>query len=391
MKHFTYIALLSFLAACSKTETVVTQPTTEEPTQNRVESCDFGKTDFNLAKRAPLNEEYVSKRPRGGGGGGTPPPPTANPGVILLDFDGHTVSGTPWNYNGAFVCSPANLSAVAMGSIVDRIENDFAPFYITVTTDEAVYNAANPSRRTRVILTETWEWFGQAGGTAFIGSFTWGDNTPCFVFSSLLGYNEKQIAEAASHEAGHTLGLRHQSVYSGSTLVNEYNYGLGTGEIGWAPIMGCAYNRNMSTWHNGPNNLGYNSYQDDAAIIRNLVGARTDDYSNTTSSAASLSSSLSGTINSNGDVDFFSLNLSSPATLTAAPFNVGTNNAGANLDLVVKIYNSNGQLINTVNDPLLLHAGLVLNGGQYFVSVSVAANQYATTYGQLSQYTIQLN
>jgi hypothetical protein len=390
MKHFIYIALLSFLAACSKTETIVTQPTTEQPLQNREESCDFGKTDFNLAKRAPLNEEYVSKRPRGGGGGGTPPP-TANPGVILLDFDGHTVSGTPWNYNGAFVCTPANLSAVAMGSIVDRMENDFAPFYITVTTDEAVYNAANPSRRTRVILTETWEWFGQAGGTAFIGSFTWGDNTPCFVFSSLLGYNEKQIAEAASHEAGHTLGLRHQSVYSGSTLVNEYNYGLGSGEIGWAPIMGCAYNRNMSTWHNGPNNLGYNSYQDDAAIIRNLVGSKSDDYSNTISSAAPLSSSLSGTINSNGDVDFFSVNLSSPATLTAVPFNVGINNAGANLDLVVKIYNNNGQLINTINDPLLLHAGLVLNGGQYFVSVSVAANQYATTYGQLSQYTIQLN
>jgi len=271
------------------------------------------------------------------------------------------------------------------------MENDFAPFYITVTTDESVYNAANPYRRIRVVLTETWEWFGQAGGTSFMGSFTSGNNTPCFVFTSLLNYNEKKIAEASSHEAGHTLGLRHQAVYSGTVLVNEYNYGQGAGEIGWAPIMGCAYSQNMSTWHNGPNNLGYNSYQNDAGIIAGLVGLKTDDYSNTTSGAASLSSSRDGIIHSGSDVDFFAVNLSNPATLTATPFNVGTNNLGANLDLVVKIYNGAGQLMNTINDPLILHAGVALNAGSYFVSVSVAANQYATTYGQLSQYNIRLN
>ncbi|HUR64724.1 MAG TPA: hypothetical protein VMZ03_00105 [Chitinophagaceae bacterium] len=397
MKQFIYLASLCFLAACSKTDTA-DQPA-QLTSQNKPETCEFGKTNFNLTKRAALNEEaaYVSKGPRNGGGGGNPPPPPpppppgTNAGVILLDFNGQTVSGTAWNTNSNIVCSPANLSAAAMNTIVDRVENDFAPFYITVTTDEAVYNAANPARRTRVILTETWEWFGQAGGTSFLNSFTWGNNTPCFVFSSLLGYNEKQIAEASSHESGHTLGLRHQATYNGTALLNEYNYGHGTGEIGWAPIMGCAYYNNMSTWFNGPNNLGYNSYQDDVAIIAGLVGLRTDDYSNTTSGAASLTSSLTGTINSSSDVDFFAINLSNASTLTATPFNVGVNNAGANLDMVVRIYNGAGQLINTINDPLLLNAGLGLNAGQYFISVSVAANPYASTYGQLSQYSIQLN
>ena len=389
MKNLIYIASLCLLVACSKSET--SNQLLQQPSQNKPEICDFGKTTFNLSKRAALNEEFVSKRPSGGGGTVTPPPPTANPGVILVDFDGHVVSNTSWNINGPIVCSPANLSSITMENIIDRMKNDFAPFYITVTTDEAVYNAANPVRRTRVILTETWEWFGQSGGCSFIGSITWGDNTPCFVFSSLLGYNEKQIAEAATHEAGHTLGLRHQSVYNGTTLVNQYNYGVGAGEIGWAPIMGCAYNRNMSTWHNGPNNLGYNSFQNDVAIIAGLFGIKNDDYANTTSGAATLNSTLNGTIHASSDVDFFSVNLSTSATLTAAPFNVGANNAGANLDLVLKIYTSTGQLINTINDPSLLHAGIQLSGGQYFVSVSVIANQYATTYGQSGQYNIGLN
>jgi len=243
----------------------------------------------------------------------------------------------------------------------------------------------------RVILTETWEWFGQAGGTSFLNSFTWGNNTPCFVFTSLLTYNEKQIGEAASHEAGHTLGLRHQAVYSGTTRTSPYNYGQGSGEIGWAPIMGCSYYQNLSTWHNGPNDISSTSLQNDVAIISAVVGTRTDDYSNTITGAAVLTNILSGYMNSSSDIDFFSVNISSTKTLSAIPVNVGANNNGANVDLIIRVYSATGQLISTIQDPASLNAITVLNPGQYYIAVSTEPNANATTYGMLGQYNIGLN
>src|SRR5690349_7548664 len=84
----------------------------------------------------------------GSGSGGTttptdptspPPPPTTSgdAGVILLDFDGYTVSGTLWNVAGNTInCTPANLTSDAVTKIISRVQNDYAPFNIIVTTDE---------------------------------------------------------------------------------------------------------------------------------------------------------------------------------------------------------------------------------------------------------------
>jgi len=392
MKKTAALILLCAFIACNKKnqdEIVITKQSA---------SCDFGITNFDLTKRPAIDDVFANQG-KGGhgnggggtGGGGTGGGGTSPAGVILLDFDGQTVSGTDWNTMGTIYCAPANLSGDGVTSILNRVINDYSPFNVIVTTDESIYNAAPISKRMRVIITETWEWFGQAGGTSFIGSFTWGNNTPCFVFSSLLGYNEKKIGEAASHEAGHTFGLRHQAVYSGTTLISQYNYGTGSGEIGWAPIMGCSYNQNLSTWHNGPNTISSTSFQDDAAIIASVAGSINDDYSNTTTGAASLTTSLNGVINSSTDIDFFSVNLSYSKTFSVIPFNVGTGNNGANVDFIAKIYNSSGQLISTINDPSLLQASTILSAGQYYISVSSIPNAYATTYGMRGKYSISLD
>ena len=324
------------------------------------------------------------------GGGGSTTPTLAN--VILLDFNGHYVANTMWNVNGPYTCSPANLTAEEADPILQRVVTDFTPFNITVTTDEAVYNAANPSKRMRVVITESWEWYGQVGGVSYLNSFTWGSNTPCFVFSSLLGYSVKKIAEACSHEAGHTLGLRHQSLYDENGVkLNEYNWGQGSGEIGWAPIMGASYNENLSLWHYGPNSLSATTMQDDVAKIAAVVGFVNDEYVNSTASATALSSSKTGLINNNTDIDFFSVNINSTKTLSLIPANVGPNNDGGNLDLVLKIYNSQGTLLSSINDPLILNAGVSLSAGSYYVSASTTDNQYTTRYGMLSKYTIGIN
>jgi hypothetical protein len=45
----------------------------------------------------------------------------------------------------------------------------------------------------------------EAGGVAYVGSFSWAVDTPAFVFSQKLGSNyAPYIWEAASHECGHT-------------------------------------------------------------------------------------------------------------------------------------------------------------------------------------------
>lgn len=395
MKYPLLLGLVT-LMACSKTA----DRSSTSVQEGEKQSCDFGISQFNLSKRAPLNEVISRgkppKNPHGSGdGGGTeppPPPPPSNAGVILLDFDGQLVSGTSWNTSGNISCAPANVTLEEANTIIQRITNDYYPFNITVTTDENVYNAANPYRRTRVIITESWEWYGQVGGVAFLNSFITGTNTPCFVFSSLLSYNAKFIAEAASHEAGHTIGLRHQSSYTSTCAkASEYNSGYGSGEIGWAPIMGMAYSQNLSLWHNGPNSLGCTSMQDDVAIISNLVGFRNDDYSNTVISAPVLSSAFEGYITNSTDLDFFSLNLSSTRTLYLIPYNVGLNNAGANLDLILRVYNSFGNLLATYENPATLNTSTLLAPGNYYVSVGTSPNANTSTHGMLGRYTISLN
>jgi len=348
-----------------------------------------------MVKRPAMNLEISKGKPVSGGGGttsggGGTTPTLAN--VILLDFNGQYVANTMWNVNGPFTCAPANMNADEINLILQRVITDFTPFNITVTTDEAVYNAANPAKRMRVVITESWEWYGQAGGVSYLNSFTWGSNTPCFVFSSLLGYNVKMIAEASSHEAGHTIGLRHQSLYDQNGVkTSEYNWGQGSGEIGWAPIMGASYNENLSLWHYGPNSLSATTMQDDVAKIAAVVGLTTDEYPNGTIGATALSSSKTGLINSSTDIDFFSVNTNTTKTISLVPANVGPNNDGGNLDLVLKIYNSQGTLISTINDPFILNAGVSLSPGSYFVSASTTDNQFTTRYGMLSKYTISVN
>ena len=138
--------------------------------------------------------------------------------VLFLDFDGHTVSGTSWNYAGPIVCAPAALDNTKINTIFNRVAEDYRPFNINITTDSTKYLAAPINKRMRVILTPTYEWYGASGGVAFVTSFIWGDDSPCFVFTGLLGNNVKNIAVAASHEAGHTMGLYHQSSYDGNCV-----------------------------------------------------------------------------------------------------------------------------------------------------------------------------
>ncbi len=321
--------------------------------------------------------------------------------VLFLDFDGHTVTGTSWNAGGPIYCGASGLDNIQLTAVYNRVAEDYRPFNVNITTDSAVFLAAPFAKRMRVILTTSWEWYGASGGVAFPGSFTWGDDTPCFVFSSLLNYNTKNIAEASSHEAGHTLGLYHQAAYDVNCVkISDYYGGQGAGEIGWAPIMGVGYYQNTTQWYNGPNPYGCTNYQNDLTVITsyNDFSFRTDDHAGTfaAATAANFSSqqfNIAGVVETGTDQDMikFTVPDNGQFHLNANPFNVGASNAGSNLDLQISLYNQSQTMLNVYNPGNLLNSVIDtnLNAGTYYLKVEGKGNIYASTYASLGSYSLQ--
>jgi len=228
--------------------------------------------------------------------------------TIFLDFDGHVVSGTLWNGGTTFACASAPLTDAQITSIFNSVAEDFRPFNVNITTDSMVFSRAPITQRIRMIVTPTSSWRAGVGGISYIGSFTWGDDTPGFIFTDRLGpNNEKFVAECCSHEIGHTLGLSHQSKYDNNcSLIEVYNSGDGTGETSWAQIMGNSYNRNMTGWNNGPTPSGCGNLKDNLGIITSANGFsyRVDDYNDENNEGTFAPNLSSGSFNVNGGYFF---------------------------------------------------------------------------------------
>ena len=319
--------------------------------------------------------------------------------VIYLDFDGEVVTDTLWNNSDGdpIVAQGVNylLTPSQMSQIWQRVTEDFSPFHITVTTNEAVYLAAPPSRRIRCIVTANSDWFGYgAGGVAYVGSFTWSGDTPCWVFSDQLFDDPASIAEAASHEIGHTLGLSHDGRIKPS---EEYYEGQGTGQTSWAPIMGVGYYSNLVQWSKGEYAQA-NNLEDDLAIITgtNGFGYRTDDVGNTNANATAMAvagntRSASGIIETRDDVDVFEFTTTGGGVL----FSVAGDAMSQNLDILAEIYDTNSQLVASANPDSVLNATVTatLPAGTYYLHVSGVGrgdpkNDGYSDYGSLGQYSI---
>ena len=200
--------------------------------------------------------------------------------VIYLDYDGESVSS--W---GGVDAAGYAICAEELLEVWERVAEDYLPFNINVTTDEAVYLAAAESSRVRCIVTPTTDAAPGAGGVAYLNSFNWEGDVPCWAF-----YRKgKNAAEVISHEVGHTLGLSHDGIAS-PTQTTSYYSGHGSGNTGWAPIMGVGYYGNLSQWSKGEYAYANNT-QDDLQIItsaNNDVAYRADDHGNTRVAGTSL-------------------------------------------------------------------------------------------------------
>ena len=319
--------------------------------------------------------------------------------TIYLDFDGHTVQSAVWNNGNRFICAAPSLTDAQITEIFNRVAEDYRPFNITITTDSVKFLAAPLTKRIRLIVTPTSSWKPNVGGISYIGSFVWGDDTPAVVFSDRLGPNNaKYVAECCSHETGHALGLSHQSKYDNNcNLTETYHTGVGSGETGWAPIMGNSYNRNMTTWHDGATPYGCVNTQDNLSIITSVngFGYRADDYSdsldNSSYSTGGTSFSITGVITTNTDKDVFKLTLPSQSTvhLEATPFAVGSANSGSNLDIKIQIYDEQKKLLRSFEpqNSMSVIIDSILKSGTYYVVIDGMGNANASNYGSMGSYS----
>ncbi len=316
--------------------------------------------------------------------------------VAYLDMDGQVVSGTQWA-GGATITARGivgTLTNEQMLEVCRRTAEDFSPFAINVTTEESVFLAAPSNRRIRCIITPDNEWYGSAGGVAYLNSFTWTGDTPCWVFSDQLSNAARYIAEATSHEIGHTLSLYHDGRLSPA---EGYYTGHGLGEVGWAPIMGVGYYQLLVQWSKGEY-LSANNTEDDLSRITTLngFGYRSDQVGNTIATASPLTGaggarSASGILETTGDLDVFSFSTAGGS----CSLTVQGDAASQNSDLLLEILDAGGAVVASANPDALTDATVdaTLAAGSYFLRVSgvgrgdVLGEGYSN-YGALGQYTI---
>ncbi|MDP3073286.1 MAG: PKD domain-containing protein [Opitutaceae bacterium] len=326
--------------------------------------------------------------------------------VIYLDFTGHTTSGTIWNSaftGGATIVSapfdldgdPTTFNDAERGSILaiwKRVAEDYAPFLVDVTTQDPGVEALRKTSSgdlaygIRVVISPT-NWYNpNAGGSGYVGSFSWNSDTPTWVFTAQLANNDRYIAEAASHEVGHTMGLNHDGL--GGTSPTEYY----TGQGDWAPIMGVGYYKGIVQFSKGEY-ANANNTEDDFAIIATHAPLAVDDHGNNLATATVLSGptvASGGTIETRADVDVFRFDTGSGAIV----LNIVSPSPSPNLLLKAELLNSAGQVLLT-SAPSMVNVSFTptLTAGSYYLRLSSLgtgnpATDGFSSYGSVGNYLI---
>ena len=316
-----------------------------------------------------------------------------SPAVLLLDFAG----GYTPTWGGVTYVRPL-VSNATIKDVWKRVAEDYMPFNINVTTDLKVFQAAAQGGRQRCCFTSTPV---TAAGVAYIGSWNWGGDTPCWS----VYYVGKPAGEVGAHEPGHTLGLSHQTqdVPNGTNAPthNEYYGGQGSGQTGWAPIMGVGYYQPLSTWAKGEYQYAGQT-QDELQIIttaNNNVHYRTDDTGSTLATSRYLEAytnttvSAEGVIEQTADTDAFQFTTAGGVmTLTANPVAVGD---WADLAVMATLADATDTVIASNNVQNVTTATITTNlpAGTYTFRVTGAGkNDPLTTgfssYASLGYYSI---
>lgn len=324
--------------------------------------------------------------------------------TIYLDFDGITgIANTGWNGSanfgtpaGSFDAVPYDIDGDATSfsdaereliiSVWQRVSEDYAPFDVNVTTKDLGYAAINRSSSSDLTFGSTLAITSMTdmiaancncGGIAYVDVF---DHTslhdyyqPAWVFAANMpDGNAKDIAEAATHELGHNLGLSHD----GRTLTPSEGYYAGAGV--WAPIMGVGYYRPMVQWSKGEYPLANNAEDDLSIILSSGLNLVADDYADNAASATALpfgEFGKSGVISTRTDLDVFKF------ASTGGDFSVSAAVAGVspNLDLKLELKDSNGAVV-ALDNPDTVASGSDEDTGIAGLGASISATLVAGSY-----------
>jgi hypothetical protein len=317
------------------------------------------------------------------------------PACILFDFDGYELpAGTQWNGGRPISAKPAGLSDASIKTAFEIAAEDFKPFNINLTTNEAVFKTYPKNRRMRAVATTTTTAAPGSGGVAYIGSFNWDTEDPCWVFN----LSAKACGETISHEVGHTLDLKHD----GRRTPSE-QYFVGLSNTPYGPIMGAPFSRPLVQWSKGEYESANNTQDDLVAITAPKFGFgyRKDDYGNTTADASPLSFDAGGVVKQKDgiivnqeDIDFFTFTTSGTGEVK---INANAAIRQGNLDILMKLYDSKGTEIGSFTDDTagVLNTSFTktLNAGKYFISIKGTGSGDPkkggySAYGSIGTYSI---
>jgi hypothetical protein len=312
---------------------------------------------------------------------------------IFLDFDGEagyvnqveTVPPTPaYDTDGApGVVGAQEQSAIR--TIWESVSEYFSPFNVNVTTvDPGNYAAL---KNLRVLIGGSPPNGANIGGQASVEGFRYGATT-AFVYSNT---DPAFLASSSAHEAGHALGLKHQSLWVQNTdgsWRKDQEYRSDT-------IMGTA--RTHSRWGYGPNSFGHDVIQDDLAVISgpaNGFGYRPDEAPDDPSAAVPINTgSLAnvpprlGVIAQSSDVDWYAV------TLPAGTYNFNVDSPSppfaSMLDPRLEVRDASGRVLASRDSTTGVEAvSLTLPAGTYRVGVAAAGGPGGAAYGNVGQYRL---
>ncbi len=324
------------------------------------------------------------------------------PQVIYLDFVGSSVQSggdagtdTPYSLDG----DPSSFSDAEMDVIQNvwaRVSENFTAFHVDVTTESPDVSVFTSGGGVRVDITNGGttplanDCAAPCVGLAFVG--TWGYVDPAAVVlpqSTEAGNagNPELIAEVATHEVGHTLGLGHDTTSSATSL--------------WGAVMAPAYQDTpLEQWTStAPSGL---SGGDELSTIEQTLAPRSDGYGQSFAEATPLTGSsfdVSGTIAGDTETDWFSFTVpqgAGPLTLDVAP-----SQYTSMLDIDATLFDSSGtQLIDSNPTATFVSpsaaSGLdapftnvsLSPGSTYYLRVQGAGGPGYSNYGSIGSYTI---
>ncbi|WP_346881576.1 thrombospondin type 3 repeat-containing protein [uncultured Algibacter sp.] len=310
--------------------------------------------------------------------------------VVYLDFDGEVVSNTNWNNGDTINAAPSGFTDNEIITSWEIVAEDFSPFDVNIVTDRSIFDATPKNRRMMCIITPTDTAAEGFGGVAYLRSFTWNTDDPCWTYNIR---NAKAAGETVSHEVGHTMGLSHD----GQGTTEYYN-----GHENWAPIMGFSVStrRPISHWSLGEYTNASNT-QNDVQIIAgggNSFGFVPDDHGNTTDNATALIADAGGNVSNvenfgiiskRDDLDVFSF-LTQTGT---AIFNFQPHDVFPNLDIKARLLDLDGnELASSDLDGLSANITINLDAGLYFIEIQGVGSGTVDTgysdYSSLGKYSI---